>query len=197
MTKTLIIFLLDESSSMHLMREEICKGYNDLLEKQYSIKEDEIRLCLIKFNTRIKVYKAAKYGRMTRLFPWKSNYEPSGSTALYKAVSKAISIGGTTKQHDERIIFITIVYGTEMRAFGNCWKIKLRSIFKAKKETEKWTILYIGKNALKWSEDTGLDPSDTIEFNHVNPLENFKILNSALTKYRLSKDFQSINLFNL
>jgi hypothetical protein len=185
---------------MNSMREEICKGYNNLILEQHKIKEDDARFYFIKFNTRINVvHKGVKlhlvrYLRYLNGYRNSVMYSPSGSSALYKTVIKAIKIGEKIKNPSERVILIIMTYGSEDREFGNWWKVSLRHIFKAKIESEDWKILYIGKNALQWVHDTEMNACDSIEFNRINPVENFEIINSALTQYRLFKENKNLNL---
>ena len=54
-TKTLIIVILDESGSMDEKKRDVLGGFNQFIEDQKKIENDQARLYLVKFNTEVSV----------------------------------------------------------------------------------------------------------------------------------------------
>jgi uncharacterized protein YegL len=193
MTETVILVVLDESGSMNPKREDVIGGFNNFIEEQKKIENDKARLYLIKFNSKVNVvYRGVELDNVPKLD--NKHYTPGGDTALYDAVGYGINMVNVYKKPSERAIVMIFTDGKEndSKLFN---KQDLRDIIAHKKVSEDWTILYIGEDPIKWSEDSGCDVTDGVQFDHVDCNTNFVFATKALSSYRNSLSKKGKGLF--
>jgi uncharacterized protein YegL len=196
MSKTLIFVILDESGSMNGKKDDVIGGFNSFIEEQKNIKTDQSRFFMIKFNSNVfPIHNNIKLEYVPPLT--NENYRPSGNTALYDAVYKAILTVDEYKEKDERIVIVIFTDGLE-----NSSKVATKHILKemitSREASGEWTFLYIGENPFQWSQDTGTDITDGIQYDHLSPNKSFESASQALSKYRL-RDLKKkgYNLFDV
>lgn len=144
--KVEIVFILDMSSSMSKLRDEVVNGFNSFLEGQ----KKEIPTALITtvfFNEKATViHKRAKIIDVPPIS--QEQYNPSGATALLDAIGEGIEIvvkaqdwGGRPSQ----TIAIIITDGTENSSRKYTYK-SLNEIV-GKRQKHGWRFLYLAANA--------------------------------------------------
>jgi uncharacterized protein YegL len=112
MSKTLMFVILDESGSMNGKKDDVIGGFNSFIEEQKNIKTDQSRFFMIKFNSNVfPIHNNIKLEYVPPLT--NENYRPSGNTALYDAVYKAILTVDEYKEKDERIVIVIFTDGLE------------------------------------------------------------------------------------
>jgi hypothetical protein len=194
MTKTLLVVILDESGSMATKRSDVCSGYNNFIENQKRIIGDEARYFLIKFNSIVStVHKGIDLKYVPKLD--RKNYIPIGRTALFDAIAEGISLADKDKKPDERVMILIVTDGEENESKETS-KEQLRTLIEVKKSSEDWTLLYIGENPLKWSKDSGMDVTDSIQYDHADPTLSFDTANRTLSSFRKSDAKKGVNLFS-
>ena len=141
-----IVFILDMSSSMSKLRDEVVNGFNSFLEGQK--KETPTALITtVFFNEKATViHKRAKIIDVPPIS--QEQYSPSGATALLDAIGEGIEIvvkaqdwGGRPSQ----TIAIIITDGTENSSRKYTYK-SLNEIVR-KRQKHGWRFLYLAANA--------------------------------------------------
>ncbi len=147
----LITFVLDESGSMGHIAQAARDGFNEYLEEQVA-HGGPTWWTLTTFNTRPNTRFAVIPGAEVR--PLGDDYSPSGMTALYDAVGRAIS---KTQAYLERkgsdrpsdVIFVILTDGMENASR----KRTARQVFDLISEAEDsgWQFVFLGANQDSWS----------------------------------------------
>jgi hypothetical protein len=103
-----LVMLLDESGSMHMIRNDIIGSVNKFVEDQQNLKEDNTTFTLIKFATESKTILDKK--SLKEVSPLtKDDYCPDGWTALYDAICNAILLF----KDEKNVVVIVVTDGGE------------------------------------------------------------------------------------
>ncbi|MDZ7757220.1 vWA domain-containing protein [Rhodohalobacter sp.] len=112
-----IICIIDRSGSMGLIKRDAIAGFNTFLEEQKKL-PGEATLTLIQFNTESEVIHENK--PLSEVNPISNkDYIPSGSTALFDAIGKAIDSTGRRlantpeENRPEKVIVAILTDGQE------------------------------------------------------------------------------------
>ena len=177
--KTLIAILLDESGSMGVRRDDTIGGYNTFIEDQRELKEQDTRLYLIKFNTRVRV---VEEGIPIDLATKLSNetYKPNGGTALYDAVREGICLVEKDKTSQHRVVFVIMTDGEEnsSRSTSKEW---VRDMIQSRERQGDWTFVYIGEDPSGWKREIS-SRSNAMSFDVTDDGGNFSYASEACTK---------------
>ena len=125
---THIVFVLDESGSMHDVRSDVIGGFNQFLEDQKKLGDDAV-FTLVKFNDEYEmVYDAVPISEVLKLT--EDTYSPGSLTALLDAVGKTIKHVsdkkvGKWEEAPKKVLFVVFTDGIE----------------NASKEYQKWDVI--------------------------------------------------------
>ena len=193
MNRTLIVIILDESSSMNENLQLVMCGYNSFIKDQRFIEEDIARVFQIKFSSKInEIIGSIDIREMPNISP--RNYQPDGMTALFDAVAKGIHYATIAKAPDERVVFLIITDGEDnmsKKATAN----DIKEMIHEKKKEKDWTFLYIGENPQNWAKKSGMDVTDGLQYNHRNPEKSFFQASQVLANFRKANETKGNNLF--
>lgn len=110
--KTLIIVILDESGSMIFKKREVIDGFNQFLDEQKAVEDDEAHFYMVKFNSVITmVHKGTPIKDVPHLSM--ESYRPDGGTALYNVIAEGVEMAETNKKSDQRVICVIMTDGQE------------------------------------------------------------------------------------
>lgn len=151
--RTNIIFLLDKSGSMHMVRRETIDGFNGFIEEQ---KQDNpnARMTLVLFSNSIETKYVGK--RITEVDKLnKATYSPHGLTALYDAIGIGVKefdqyLEKEGSDSDDKNIVIVLTDGME----NSSTMYDKNDITKliAEKERRGWKFVYLGANVDAYEE---------------------------------------------
>jgi uncharacterized protein YegL len=193
-SKTRIMVILDESSSMSGQRQEVITGYNDFLRKQRVIEGDEATLSLLKFNTIctwISVEIPVK--QVTDLTG--AEYTPNGGTALFDAMGMGIMRAEEGINNEtERVLCLIITDGEEnsSRTYG---RGQIQDMVKERESRDNWTFAYIGVNPISVTRDFGIPTNNSIQFCAQSVSRTFRMSSEATVEYRRSSYQKSSSFF--
>ena len=106
-----IIFVLDRSGSMGIVREATVKGYNDFLKK-YKMGTDKVYVTTVLFDDEYEVLDMRKNINEVKNLTNKTYYT-RGCTALMDAIGKTINLVAKKVAECEKVIFVIITDGME------------------------------------------------------------------------------------
>lgn len=106
-----IIFVLDRSGSMGIVKEATIKGYNDFLKK-YKKGTDSVYVTTVLFDDEYEVLDMRKDIRGVKYLTNKTYYT-RGCTALMDAIGKTITDIDKKVVDSEKVIFVIITDGME------------------------------------------------------------------------------------
>lgn len=163
--KLKVAIILDSSSSMDSIREEIVAAFDEQV-RELKKSSAEVSVSLVEFGTKVKEphmweVDVADVGRLT-------GYKPDGMTALYDAMGKTISrMSLVPGVNDELcgVLVVVISDGQENNSKEYTARF-LKQRIRELEKTERWTFTYIGANQdlLGVSESLGINIGNTVSF---------------------------------
>jgi uncharacterized protein YegL len=146
---TKIVFILDKSGSMAFCKNDVIGGFNTFIEDQKQL-EGEATLSLILFSdSDLTLFDNINIKDVEPLT--EQTYVPSGMTALYDAIGKAIDETGillhemAEDERPERVLFVIMTDGEENSSLTYDKKI-VQEKTQHQQEKYKWEFIYLGAN---------------------------------------------------
>lgn len=135
-----IVIVLDESGSMAPIKSQIIKSINDLISEQQSIEERPATFTLVKFNDHINRVMTNKPLKNVHRLDY-SDYNPTGSTALYDA------IGNTVEWfRNEKDVLLVIVTDGQENASTKYNRHQINQMIDNKKIQNNWSYVYLSSD---------------------------------------------------
>jgi len=188
---TLIVIVLDRSSSMMAVKEPTIAGFNEFLKGQQSA-PGEANISLIQFDDKYEVnYSMIDIKKAEPLS--NGSFVPRGSTALLDAVGKAINETGLSlslmKEEDRpsKVIFVIQTDGEEncSREFS---KEKIFSMISHQRETYSWEFIFLGadQDAIKAADSIGIRGATAMAYSNTRAGNEsmYKSVNSSVLRSR-------------
>ncbi|RWR98507.1 hypothetical protein B4U79_17160 [Dinothrombium tinctorium] len=191
--KTLIAIIIDESGSMSTKKADTIGGYNNFLEEQRKLKDDEARFYLIKFNTVVTIVHNNLPLNDVPLMD-ENTYTPSGGTALYDAIAEGVKLMDKNKKDDERAICVIITDGEE-NSSRETTKEQIKDLITTYEAKNDWTFVYIGENPDRWARETNMSARNAIAYCHKKGRKNLELASEACYKIRSTKAMSSKDVF--
>ena len=194
---THIIFLIDRSGSMSIIKESVLSGFNNLIREQKKINVGETKLSLYQFDTFFQCdYEMVDISDVSILT--EDGFSPRGGTALYSSLGKLIADYGKKlssleeSKRPKRVLVVTITDGENnsvlLEEKKQYTQQEVFDMIKHQQEKYSWEFAYIGANQDSWKVGNGLsiDGSKTLNYtaNHSGSIAMFHTLNDSVTNYR-------------
>jgi hypothetical protein len=166
---THVTFVLDASGSMRTIEDDTREGFNGFLHDQTE-EEGDATVSLYQFDTEVElVYQYLPVGNADELD--RGNYTPSGTTALYDALKRAIvetqeGIDDLPdREKPEKVIVVTLTDEKENSSVTSAEEVRERVEGKRK---EGWEFLFIGANqdAALTAKSMGMAADKSLDMQH-------------------------------
>jgi uncharacterized protein YegL len=186
---TEIIFLLDMSGSMSIMKTEAINGFNTLINDQKK-QEGEAQLTLVLFDDRYIVqYDGVDIKDVSELT--EEIYQPLGMTAYFDALGKTISSVGSRlndtpeELRPEKVIFAIMTDGQE-NASREYTSETIKERIKHQEEKYSWNFIFLAANqdAFKSADDIGISNFSNIAFTPQGVDNMYSTLSRGISNYR-------------
>ncbi|MCK5021174.1 MAG: VWA domain-containing protein [Candidatus Peribacteraceae bacterium] len=164
-----LVGIIDKSGSMQSIVSDAIGGFNSFIKAQKAL-PGKANLTLVLFDTGYKMVHDGidlkEVGELTE-----KEYSPSGLTALYDAVGKAINVVGKRladtpeDERPEKVIFAILTDGQE-NSSKEFSKEKIAEMISVQKETFSWEFVFLAANqdAMKAGGSIGIAAKDTHSF---------------------------------
>lgn len=153
MTTKDIIIILDESGSMVDMGDEPIQSLNNFISEQKKIVDDS-KFTLWKFNTTYSnIFDDVLLQNVVKF----KDYNPSGMTALYDTIFKAINTKLKKHNHNS-VICVIITDGVDNSSIKKASEIK--SLINMMENEYKWKFLFFGANIDTFTEGSKVGVSN-------------------------------------
>jgi hypothetical protein len=177
--KTLINYIIDESSSMSNIANQVRTGFIEYVDELKKNATGEISLTLTKFNTRETTpYVAKPIEEITSI-----DYQPGGMTALYDAIANTVK--RVESQVDDNVNVITVIMtdGAE-NSSREATEKDVNALITAKQK-ENWTFVFLGADQDAWAtaQRLGVFRGNTVSYTgaqHVNTMSS--LANATVTR---------------
>lgn len=151
-----IIFVIDESGSMHGTESDVIGGFNSFIKKQKREDYGKIDVALYKFNEKCsKVYNDLP---VSKICPLRSrDYTPGGTTALYDAIGVAISEADKNSSHSKQefkpdmVMMVIITDGQENSSLEYSAHT-VQKLIHGHEKNENWQFIYLGADLSNFTD---------------------------------------------
>lgn len=195
---TELVFILDRSGSMAHLESDTIGGYNSFLNKQKQ-EEGEATVTTVLFDDKFElVHNNADIKKVD--FLTSKEYYARGTTALFDAIGKTISIVGNRHRlapdclTPDKTLVVIITDGFENASCEYGIK-QVKSMIERQKEKYGWEFLFLGANmdAISAAGDIGIAPdrSATYRADEKGTAMNFDAVNSVASCVRASRPVTS------
>jgi hypothetical protein len=151
--RTFVSFLLDESGSMGMCRQEAIDGFNAYVRQLREQQSDaDIVFTLTKFNTEARVqYVGTALANVPALT--EATYQPNGNTALHDAVARTVAAVDKQATFGDRILVVILTDGAE-NSSRETTREQVRALIEAKQATGAWTFAFVMAGTDQWAQTT-------------------------------------------
>lgn len=167
--KTYVSFILDETGSMDIIRDQTIEGFNEYLGTLKQ-KPKDVRFTLTQFNSSkvATVYSNAKLATVKELT--RDTYRPYDMTPLYDAIGVTIKAIGEDK---ENVIIVIQTDGGENASKEYTHAMILELI--RQKQEDGWTFVFLGADIDSYaiSQSMGILPGNVISYSGAKAPEVF------------------------
>jgi uncharacterized protein YegL len=164
-----IVVVVDRSGSMSAIKMDAIGGFNSFLQTQKELPGDA-KFTLILFNHEYKIIHDGVPIKEVPNLNTKSYY-PTGNTALYDAVGRAIdSVGerlaNTPEEERPEKVIVAILTDGEENSSKEYKQAKINEMIKHQKEVYSWEFVFLAANidAVETAKSIGIDVKDAFGF---------------------------------
>lgn len=163
--KKLYVFkLLDASSSMSSYTDQTISTFNETLDALKDA-EAEVHVIRIDFDSKARVVKRGNIKETDHHID-RSNYRPSGSTAMYDAIGLAFTEAQQIESDDQTSFLIELLTDGEENQSKEWTAYSVKAGIEQRKSTGQWTITVMGpKGSVNLFTNMGVDVGNIAQFN--------------------------------
>ncbi len=177
-----IVMLLDSSGSMNVLKNETISAYNKFVASQKEL-DGSATFTLYDFGSAVDTQQTVDISKVQDLNAF--SYRPSGGTALYDAIGKAISV--EVKNGSSGII--AILTDGEENSSKLFKKEQVASMIKEAEESNGWQVIFLGANIANFKEFTAslnIAPDRAVSFEYTSKGLHGALnsINMTTTSYR-------------
>lgn len=166
---TELVFIIDNSGSMHGLERDTIGGFNSMLEKQKKEK-GEVLVSTVIFNSESKVLhdrvSIEKINPMTE-----RDYQTYGSTALIDAIGGSVRHIGNVHKYirnedvPENTVFVITTDGME-NASHKFSSDEVKKMVERQKEKYGWEFIFLGANidSVETAKSFGISPDRAVDY---------------------------------
>lgn len=200
-SSTEIVVILDKSGSMGWIRNDAIGGFNTFIQDQRK-EEGEATVTVVLFDYKPFVIASGvdidKVDLLTE-----ETYRPSGGTALYDAIGKAISdfeyrLKDTPEdERPEQVVVAILTDGAE-NASTEYSDMQIQAMIKDKTDNAGWQFLFLAANidAKAAAKSIGIDGQFAMNFNVGEMIGTYDTLSRSVSQYRASGKIDDISAIN-
>lgn len=188
---TQLVFILDQSGSMHPLSQDTIGGFNSMLEQQKNL-PDPCEVTTVLFNDRVSVlHDRMKIKNVANLTT--AQYHPGGTTALLDAIGFTLKRmirrekGKLSLRHPSQVMFVIITDGQE-NASQYFDLDEIRNMILQAQEAYGWEFIFLGANmdAVAAAGDLGISASRAAQYeaDSASTILNFQAMSHAAASMR-------------
>ena len=183
-----IIFVIDESGSMHGTESDVIGGFNSFIEQQKTQEYGKIDVTLYKFNDECsRIFNDLPLSEIRSL--GSSDYTPGGTTALYDAIGIAVSKADKNNSHlkpeykPDMVMMVVITDGHE-NASREYNSKTVKQLIQDHEKNENWQFIYLGADLNNFSDADELGIKYRASSRKSNMIEKFDVVSNHTVLFR-------------
>lgn len=183
-----MIFVIDESGSMHGTEQDVIGGINKYISQQQKNEEGKVHVSFYKFNDVVKRLFFNKPINEVELVS-RADYSPSGFTALNDAVGQAIretdaAIADMNEANrPDKVLMIIITDGMENASQKFSFSA-LRTLIATHENLMNWDFVYLGANLDNFADADHLGINRTASTRKERMQANFHHISESTMLFR-------------
>lgn len=185
-----IIFIVDESGSMQGSESDVVGGFNNYIQRQRSETVGKVTVSLYKFNSLVSSVIVNKpIAKIKELN--QTHYSPSGFTALYDAIGKAIQETDSQissiseKQRPDKVLMVIITDGQE-NASKEFSSQSINTLIATHENLLNWGFVYLGAGLKDFTDADALGLKNRINCEVPSWKRVFNTVAETSVRYRQS-----------
>jgi uncharacterized protein YegL len=186
-----INFILDQSTSMGIIKASTISGFNEFLKSQQEA-EGDANFTLVTFDSHYQVVYSAKNVKEVEALN-NNTFTPRGMTALLDAIGATIDATGqrlsalSEADRPAKVIFVILTDGEENMS-REYTKEKISTMIKHQTETYAWDFVFLAANqdAIQAGSNLGFQAGNSMTFaaNANGNSRAYDSISSKMTMYR-------------
>lgn len=185
-----IVFVIDESGSMHGSESDVIGGFNSYIDQQKADNTGKITVSLWKFNEKAKIVISNKPA--SEVLPLeRGDYRPGGSTALYDAVGFAMISADrehlelSESERPDKVIMVIITDGME-NASREFTSSALKAAVRMHEEEMNWSFVFLGSELQNFRDADDLGIKNRAYSSKEKMRDSFDSLSNSSWRYKRS-----------
>lgn len=183
-----IIFVIDESGSMHGTESDVTGGFNNFIEEHRAKTYGKIDVTLYKFNNdSSKVFNNLPIDKIRHLE--RRDYKPGGLTALYDTIG--IAINETQKYKSELkqkyipdMTLMVIITDGQENASREYSANTVKSLIEKHEQNKNWQFIYLGADLSNFADADTLGIRNRSSSKKSNLREKFNVISEHTMRFR-------------
>jgi len=148
---TYIVFVLDRSSSMMIIRNPTVNAFNEWLQTQQDVDADRAFFTLVLFNTDFQIpIKNADIKQVNPLT--QERYAPSGMTRLYDAIAHGIETASNAMKPEDRAVVVVLTDGEENSSREYRTAESIKTLIQSYEARGNFTFTYMSSAPNAWQD---------------------------------------------
>jgi hypothetical protein len=196
--KVLVSFILDETGSMEVVKQQTISGFNEYIQTLRKDKNSKDMLfTLTKFNSD-KVEVVSDGVELEKVITLDSkNYKPSALTPLYDAIGATINSLEAKVKGKKQAVLVVIQTDGEENASKEFTREKIFTLIDDKKKLG-WTFAFLGADQDAWqvSSQLGIAVGNTMNYVSADTSKTLRGMATATVGYVSSGGQQTTNYFH-
>lgn len=183
-----IIFVIDESGSMHGTESDVIGGFNNFIEKQKAKAYGEIDVTLYKFNNdSSRIFYNLPLDKIRNLE--RRDYNPGGSTALYDTIGIAISEAKKHKsqikqKHNPDMTLMVIITDGQENSSREYSAHTVKKLIEKHEQSENWQFIYLGADLSNFIDADTLGFRNRASTGKSSLQEKFNVVSEHTIRFR-------------
>ena len=194
-----IIFVIDESGSMHGTESDVIGGFNSFKKKKKKEDFGKIDVTLYKFNSEsTRIFNDLELHKIRPVSS--SDYRPSGTTALYDTIGTAINqtdrhINHLKQEYKPDMVMMVVITDGQENASREYSAHTVKQLIAEHEKSEKWQFVYMGADLSNFADADKLGIKYKASSQKSNLNEKFSKIAKHTTLFRsanLNENWDSI-----
>lgn len=183
-----IIFVIDESGSMHGTETDVIGGFNSFIEKQRTQDYGKIDVTLYKFsNESSRIFNDLPLNEIRPLST--KDYIPGGATALYDTIGVAINeadrrINHLKLEHKPNMVMMVIITDGQENASREYSAHTVQQLIQGHEKNENWQFIYLGADLSSFADADDLGIKYRASSRKSNLQEKFETVSKHTAFFR-------------